>query len=131
MLNRHAVSVCLSVCLRVFRSICRHFQRSKFRFIYSTSFDILAKNDFYLKNNQVKKSIGKAHDIGTDGVMQMAIQLAHYRLHGHFVSTYESGKYIYIYIQRWLMRHALLKPKHQKNVHSNIYFFFRIIYIYI
>ncbi|OQR97245.1 choline/Carnitine O-acyltransferase [Achlya hypogyna] len=39
----------------------------------------------------VTKAIGAKHAIGTDGVMQMAIQLAHYRLHGSFVSTYESA----------------------------------------
>ncbi|EQC30009.1 hypothetical protein SDRG_12289 [Saprolegnia diclina VS20] len=39
----------------------------------------------------VTKAIGATHGIGTDGVMQMAIQLAHFRLHGHFVSTYESA----------------------------------------
>ncbi|OQR96495.1 choline/Carnitine O-acyltransferase [Thraustotheca clavata] len=39
----------------------------------------------------VTKAIGTKYSIGTDGVMQMAIQLAHFRLHGHFVSTYESA----------------------------------------
>jgi carnitine O-palmitoyltransferase 2 len=31
------------------------------------------------------------HNIGVDGVMQMAIQLAHFKLHQKFVSTYESA----------------------------------------
>ncbi|CCI50536.1 unnamed protein product [Albugo candida] len=37
-----------------------------------------------------KKQISQ-FKIGTDGVMQMAIQLAHFRLHQKFVSTYESA----------------------------------------
>nr|CCA27840.1 choline/Carnitine Oacyltransferase putative [Albugo laibachii Nc14] len=37
-----------------------------------------------------KKQISQ-FQIGTDGVMQMAIQLAHFRLHQKFVSTYESA----------------------------------------
>lgn len=39
----------------------------------------------------VTRSIASQYGIGTDGVMQMTIQLAHYRLHGKFVSTYESA----------------------------------------
>ncbi|KAF0702994.1 Aste57867_7714 [Aphanomyces stellatus] len=39
----------------------------------------------------VTRQIGSTYGIGTDGVMQMAIQLAHYRLHNGFVSTYESA----------------------------------------
>ncbi|DAZ93653.1 TPA: hypothetical protein N0F65_012861 [Lagenidium giganteum] len=31
------------------------------------------------------------HNIGVDGIMQMAIQLAHFKLHNKFVSTYESA----------------------------------------
>ncbi|TDH71310.1 hypothetical protein CCR75_005726 [Bremia lactucae] len=39
----------------------------------------------------VTRAIGKQYDIGTDGLMQMAIQLAHFRLHQRFVATYESA----------------------------------------
>ncbi|CAK4656326.1 hypothetical protein LEN26_015232 [Aphanomyces euteiches] len=39
----------------------------------------------------VTRQIGAQYGIGTDGVMQMTIQLAHYRLHQGFVSTYESA----------------------------------------
>lgn len=39
----------------------------------------------------VTRAIASKYSIGTDGVMQMAIQLAHFRLHGKFVATYESA----------------------------------------
>ncbi|RHY86391.1 hypothetical protein DYB37_001281 [Aphanomyces astaci] len=39
----------------------------------------------------VTRQIASEYGIGTDGVMQMAIQLAHFRLHRGFVSTYESA----------------------------------------
>ncbi|TYZ68041.1 hypothetical protein PybrP1_012623 [[Pythium] brassicae (nom. inval.)] len=39
----------------------------------------------------VTRAIGATHSIGVDGVMQMAIQLAHFKLHGAFVATYESA----------------------------------------
>lgn len=39
----------------------------------------------------VTRAIGSTYGIGVDGVMQMSIQLAHYKLHQHFVSTYEAA----------------------------------------
>lgn len=39
----------------------------------------------------VTRAIGATYNIGVDGVMQMAIQLAHFKLHGRFVATYESA----------------------------------------
>ncbi|ETV94000.1 hypothetical protein H310_12056 [Aphanomyces invadans] len=39
----------------------------------------------------VTRQLASDHGIGTDGVMQMAIQLAYFRLHHAFVSTYESA----------------------------------------
>lgn len=39
----------------------------------------------------VTRAIGAKHSIGTDGIMQMSIQLAHFKLHNKFVSTYESA----------------------------------------
>lgn len=39
----------------------------------------------------VTRAIGSKYNIGTDGVMQMSIQLAHYKLHGAFASTYEAA----------------------------------------
>lgn len=38
-----------------------------------------------------REHFAKELKIGIDGVLQMCIQLAHYRLHGNFVSTYESA----------------------------------------
>ncbi|ETL50117.1 hypothetical protein L916_00604 [Phytophthora nicotianae] len=39
----------------------------------------------------VTRAVGKQYDIGTDGLMQMTIQLAHFKLHQKFVATYESA----------------------------------------
>ncbi|CAH0522542.1 unnamed protein product [Peronospora belbahrii] len=39
----------------------------------------------------VTRAVGKQYNIGTDGLMQMTIQLAHYKLHQKFVATYESA----------------------------------------
>ncbi|TMW65730.1 hypothetical protein Poli38472_008372 [Pythium oligandrum] len=39
----------------------------------------------------VSRDIGKKYNIGVDGIMQMSIQLAHYKLHQSFVATYESA----------------------------------------
>ncbi|KAL4172705.1 hypothetical protein KRP22_007868 [Phytophthora ramorum] len=39
----------------------------------------------------VTRAIGKQYNIGTDGLMQMTIQLAHFKLHQKFVATYESA----------------------------------------
>ncbi|KAG1691644.1 hypothetical protein DVH05_026807 [Phytophthora capsici] len=39
----------------------------------------------------VTRAVGKQYDIGTDGLMQMTIQLAHFKLHHKFVATYESA----------------------------------------
>ncbi|GAB9469004.1 Carnitine o-palmitoyltransferase 2 [Globisporangium polare] len=39
----------------------------------------------------VTRSIGSNYNIGVDGIMQMSIQLAHFKLHQKFVATYESA----------------------------------------
>ncbi|KAE9003791.1 Carnitine O-palmitoyltransferase 2 [Phytophthora rubi] len=39
----------------------------------------------------VTRAVGKKYNIGTDGLMQMTIQLAHFKLHQKFVATYESA----------------------------------------
>jgi carnitine O-palmitoyltransferase 2 len=39
----------------------------------------------------VTRAVGKQYNIGTDGLMQMTIQLAHFKLHQKFVATYESA----------------------------------------
>lgn len=39
----------------------------------------------------ISRDIGKKYSIGMDGILQMTIQLAHFRLHNSFVSTYESA----------------------------------------
>ena len=39
----------------------------------------------------VTRAVSKQYDIGTDGLMQMTIQLAHFKLHQKFVATYESA----------------------------------------
>ncbi|KAJ0408631.1 hypothetical protein P43SY_008978 [Pythium insidiosum] len=39
----------------------------------------------------VTRSIGSQFNIGVDGVMQMSIQLAHFKLHQSFVATYEAA----------------------------------------
>ena len=39
----------------------------------------------------VTRAVGKQYNIGTDGLMQMTIQLAHFKLHEKFVATYESA----------------------------------------
>lgn len=39
----------------------------------------------------VTRGIGAKHNIGVDGIMQMSIQLAHFKLHQTFVATYESA----------------------------------------
>ncbi|CAI5727676.1 unnamed protein product [Peronospora destructor] len=39
----------------------------------------------------VARAVSKQYNIGTDGLMQMTIQLAHFRLHQKFVATYESA----------------------------------------
>ncbi|KAF4317206.1 hypothetical protein BBO99_00007142 [Phytophthora kernoviae] len=39
----------------------------------------------------VTRAVGKEYNIGTDGLMQMTIQLAHFKLHQKFVATYESA----------------------------------------
>ena len=41
--------------------------------------------------SSLTKSGMKKYKVGIDGLLQMTIQLAHYRLHGTFVSTYESA----------------------------------------
>lgn len=39
----------------------------------------------------VTRAIGAKYSIGVDAIMQMSIQLAHYKLHQSFVSTYEAA----------------------------------------
>uniref|UniRef100_K3WDH9 Choline/carnitine acyltransferase domain-containing protein n=1 Tax=Globisporangium ultimum (strain ATCC 200006 / CBS 805.95 / DAOM BR144) TaxID=431595 RepID=K3WDH9_GLOUD len=39
----------------------------------------------------VTRAVGPKYNIGVDGIMQMSIQLAHFKLHQKFVSTYESA----------------------------------------
>ncbi|CAH0488215.1 unnamed protein product [Peronospora farinosa] len=39
----------------------------------------------------VTRAVSKQYNIGTDGLMQMTIQLAHFKLHQKFVATYESA----------------------------------------
>ncbi|KAF1332956.1 Carnitine o-palmitoyltransferase 2, partial [Globisporangium splendens] len=39
----------------------------------------------------VTRTVGAKYNIGVDGIMQMSIQLAHFKLHQKFVSTYESA----------------------------------------
>ena len=40
---------------------------------------------------EIKKGFAKSHKLGEDGLLQMVMQLAHYKLHGKVVSTYESA----------------------------------------
>src|SRR4051812_35375105 len=39
----------------------------------------------------VAKTLGPKYGVGNDAIMQMSIQLAHYKLHHTFVATYESA----------------------------------------
>ena len=42
---------------------------------------------------EVNTATAKELKLSGDGLMQMAMQLAHYKLHGNMVSTYESANH--------------------------------------
>eukprot|EP01065_Artemidia_motanka_P013760 TRINITY_DN17713_c0_g1_i1.p1 TRINITY_DN17713_c0_g1~~TRINITY_DN17713_c0_g1_i1.p1 ORF type:complete len:668 (+),score=215.07 TRINITY_DN17713_c0_g1_i1:70-2073(+) len=42
---------------------------------------------------EIDASVVKKCKVGADGLMQIAMQLAHYRLHGHLVASYESANH--------------------------------------